>query len=171
MNRVKATTLIELILALSLVGVILLAAGSFDLVARKFFRSSDIKSQLLGEAGTILEYIAKDVMETRGDPNNIGVFINAGQLLLKQKPPDIPVTYALDTATHILTACTPAECITLSRRVVTFDLNNNPLPVYDKGFVRFGVTVRANPAAPVDFKTNPEVTLYSSAALLQHSAN
>ncbi|MBU2437394.1 MAG: prepilin-type N-terminal cleavage/methylation domain-containing protein [Candidatus Omnitrophica bacterium] len=69
-NSLTGFTLIELILALALLGVIILGVTAFDVASREFLRSSRRKAQVLNEAVFVLEHIAKRAVSGIGDISN-----------------------------------------------------------------------------------------------------
>jgi len=62
----KSITLIELIIAIALMGTILVGVMSFDAASRKFFRSSERKVDVINDLTFVLEHIHKNVFNGIG---------------------------------------------------------------------------------------------------------
>ncbi|MFH1201954.1 MAG: prepilin-type N-terminal cleavage/methylation domain-containing protein [Candidatus Omnitrophota bacterium] len=84
-NNKKALTLLELIIAVSLLGVIILAATTFDTAIRQSFRHSDVQVQLLTEISPALQHMTKNIMQGIGDVSNPGINMTnvAGNLAVR----------------------------------------------------------------------------------------
>ncbi len=66
-----AFSLVELIIAISLMGLIILAIVAVDVGSRGFLKTSDDESTLQNEANFVMETIAKDISGSfRGNKNN-----------------------------------------------------------------------------------------------------
>jgi len=86
--RKKSVTLVELIIAVSLLLVIIVGAGAFNLASRELLTSSETKTQVLNELTFVLEHIGKNVSLATGDVSNdignistgnsIGIEVSAG---------------------------------------------------------------------------------------------
>ena len=74
----NGVTLIELMVAVALLGVILLTAATLDVAARKFFNASDRVAEMQCEVSPVLLRIKKDINQAQGNINNRGVFIETG---------------------------------------------------------------------------------------------
>lgn len=84
----KSISLIELIIAIALLGVIVLGAVSFDTGSRHLLRASETKTQVQNDAALILDYITKDAASGIGDRNNPALRIDAAGFLLIQQDGD-----------------------------------------------------------------------------------
>ena len=173
----KALTLIELVLAVALLAVIVLAATSIDVAARYFFKSSDTKSRVLNEASLIVEHIQKRASQSSGFIDNPGIrpavpFADSSFLEIRLDG-DSPLTF--DDA---------------SDRWVRYDFNGNNLVFTDGSnaeiisskvthcafssassgaAVDMEITVQYIPNEPMDPKENPQVTLRTSVLFGEHS--
>jgi len=79
----KAVTLIELLIATSLLGFVILAATSIDLFTRRRFQETDVRANLLNEISPVMEHMVKNIMQGVGDLNRPGVIKNATQEWIK----------------------------------------------------------------------------------------
>ncbi len=81
-NRRKPSglTLIELVLAVSLMGFVILTAVNIEIVAHRFFSESDKEGQLQVKLAVAMERISKDVLLAHGGPGNVGVMLNGDVL-------------------------------------------------------------------------------------------
>lgn len=74
----KGFSLVELIIAISLMGLIILAIVAVDVGSRGFLRTSDDESTLQNEANFIMESIVKDLGKSfKGTKNNPSINVNA----------------------------------------------------------------------------------------------
>lgn len=62
----KSVTLLELLIAISLLGILLLAFTSIDLFSRYHVRNEDIRMQLQNEASSVIEHMSKEVVKAIG---------------------------------------------------------------------------------------------------------
>ena len=63
----KAITLIELLIAISLLAAIILGAIAFEMFSRRILRSSERQVALLNDASYALERMTKDALQGIGD--------------------------------------------------------------------------------------------------------
>lgn len=82
-NMSKGVTLIELMVAVALLGVILLTAATLDIAARKFFNASDRVAEMQCEVNPVLLRIKKDINQVSGSINDSGIFIEIGPTRLR----------------------------------------------------------------------------------------
>ncbi len=80
----KTLSLIELIIAMTLMGVIVLGAMSMYYASHEIFVSSDKKSDVLNEFNFVVESIHKAVLMASGDAVNPGLSIDVSQPGLKK---------------------------------------------------------------------------------------
>ncbi|MEK6715760.1 MAG: prepilin-type N-terminal cleavage/methylation domain-containing protein [Candidatus Omnitrophota bacterium] len=73
----NGVTLIELMVAVALLGVILLTAATLDVAARKFFNASDRVAEMQCEVSPVLLRIKRDINQVTGSINDSGIFIEA----------------------------------------------------------------------------------------------
>ncbi|MCK4809454.1 MAG: prepilin-type N-terminal cleavage/methylation domain-containing protein [Candidatus Omnitrophica bacterium] len=100
----KSVTLIELIIAVSLLAVIILAVTAFSVASHRFYQSSKRKMKVLNELTYLLEHINKNVSLAIGDINNPGVVVTSTTLQIRQdihsgtrQPNNTPEDYNDDT--------------------------------------------------------------------------
>lgn len=74
-QKKECATLVELILAIVLLGVIILGVAAFDAASNNLFTISKRKTQVINELTLILDYIGKDVGQAIGSNDNPGIFI------------------------------------------------------------------------------------------------
>jgi prepilin-type N-terminal cleavage/methylation domain-containing protein len=78
----KGFSLVELIIAISLMGLIILAIVAVDVGSRGFLRTSDDESTLQNEANFIMETIVKDLGKSfKGTKNNPSVKVPSNDML------------------------------------------------------------------------------------------
>lgn len=79
----KGFSLVELIIAISLMGLIILAIVAVDVGSRGFLRTSDDESALQNEANFIMESIVKDLEKSfKGTKNNPSVQVTDGSTVV-----------------------------------------------------------------------------------------
>ncbi|MFA5272227.1 MAG: type II secretion system protein [Candidatus Omnitrophota bacterium] len=162
----KALTLTELIVAITLMGVIILGVVSFDFGSRNMLKSSERKTQVMNQAALILDRISKDALTGIGDLGAPAMNVTANALNIRQDDgdgvrestaSDPIVSYVFDNGAHTLTrtvGASPAE--TMSDNVVDFTaiiFDNTALVT---------IQLRPNPAIPENAFDNPQVTIQSS---------
>ena len=183
-QRLKAFSLVELVMAITLLGLILLAASSSDIGSRRFFSSSQRAAKVLDDANFIIEHMHKNIIQAKGNKTDKGYSVpDAHTLALRVKwslldgGSDSWVKYQLNPNQHILYFCTldssAASCDgtvagaeILSKKVTSLKFDDS-----NTGSIDIDITLRYNPNGAVDVRYNPEVSLSTSAALLQHSFN
>lgn len=69
----KSVTLLELLLAITLLGLIVLGISNLEVFSRYQVTSSDRRAQLQNEASLVLEHMAKWISRAIGDPNDMAV--------------------------------------------------------------------------------------------------
>lgn len=118
MKNKKSFTLIELIIASSLVGIIVLAAFSIDGVARSFYLSSVRKSEVTNEANYVMEVIANSMKKATGR-NSITISnhsgATAGNLALMEtlrvNVADESTLDVTDTVEHVVHECAVTSAV------------------------------------------------------------
>ncbi len=71
----RSLTLVELIIAIVLLGVVVLGVMAFDSASRQFLRSSERKVEVLNELTLIMEHIHKNTLLGIGDANNPAIAV------------------------------------------------------------------------------------------------
>ena len=181
-------TLVELFIAITLAGMVLLSVAAVDIVSRKFLNTTYYESRVQNEVGPILEMIAKDITRGYGNANNPGVIVPATndrvdirQLDTAAAPTyddfsdDTWVRYSYDAPDYRITRqeCTAVSLSGCSSWGAAETLANN---ISDCSFtiaqvdelnkdlwVAIAITARRNAAIPPS-PTNPEVTLQTTIA-------
>ncbi|MFZ5801175.1 MAG: hypothetical protein ACOY3D_07380 [Candidatus Omnitrophota bacterium] len=78
-NRFKesrnAVTLVELVMAVLLLGLVMISAANVDIASRKFFIATDKEGQLQVRLGAALEHMAKNITLAHGDTVDPGINI------------------------------------------------------------------------------------------------
>jgi len=72
----KAITLAELLIAISLLGLVVLAVGTFEVAALKMYRKQDYRSEVLIAISFIIQHLDRHIREAIGDvtdTDNIGI--------------------------------------------------------------------------------------------------
>ena len=80
-NSQKGLTLVELFIAITLVGMALLPIAAVDIVSRKFLSTTHYESKVQNEAAPILEMIAKDISRGYGNADYPGVVVPASPVV------------------------------------------------------------------------------------------
>jgi hypothetical protein len=173
----KSVTLVELLIAIGLLGVIVLGAISFDVASREFLSSSEEKVTVLNELTFVLEHIHKNVLLGVGDFRRRAVGIDSSgvnpvlfiwqDLTVAGNPLNTPqdysddrkVEYIFDATNHLITfeindQVSAAETISDKLISITATVDANANSVIINNFV-----FRRDPALAVDPHSNPEVTI------------
>lgn len=178
MKNKKALTLIELIIASSLVGVIILAAFSMDRVSRTYYISSGRKAEVTNEANFVMEHIAKSMSNAVRSGANPGFVVDnttAGDPILEIYLPDLSTPSLADSRMitygnadhdggnklHISAPFSPPEL--LSSRITQFQISNATNANLDIVGVTVSIAILYDPSAGgVDANDNPEVKMTST---------
>lgn len=148
----KSVTLIELTLAIALMGVVVLGVTSFDVGSRHFLQSSERKTQVLNEATLIMDRISRDALIAVGRVGAPAVTVAGNTITINQ---DTNQDGAVDT-------------------IVSYDLLNNQIRRTAGGTVEI-MTTRATgfvPAVIANSNTaTVTVTLLFTPAMAQNPLN
>jgi Tfp pilus assembly protein PilW len=155
----KTLTLIELIIALSLLMMVILGATSFDLASVEFLKSSERKTAVVNEANFILDHIQKNVAKAVGYVEKSGISMASNVLTIRVDNNNTPsdfaddtsVTYTYDPIQHTLVF---SDGTTLSKRVCAFDMDTASWRIEVKDF-----ELRYDPNATATLRDNPAVKL------------
>ena len=83
-GRNHGFSLVELIIAISLMGLIILAIVAVDVGSRGFLKTSDDESTLQNEANFVMGTIAKDISKSfKGNKNNRSITVSSGKDILE----------------------------------------------------------------------------------------
>lgn len=184
----KSLTLIELIIAIVLVGVFVLTAFGLLTAATGFYTSSDTRTVVLNDLNYLLSHIDKNVFLSTGWVGNPAVVVDATgspdqyQITINQfNNPNVadynalaPLTYDFNTATNQVRFRRGAGAWqTLSRRLVQnpgqldidFDADTGVLIIDN-------LSLRLDPSSGEDSRQNPEIiTRYQKFSSWMHSLN
>jgi len=72
-------TLVELIIAVSLLGLVVLAVGTFEVAALKMYKRQDYRGEVLADISSIIHHLDKRLREAIGDvadTDNVGISVN-----------------------------------------------------------------------------------------------
>jgi prepilin-type N-terminal cleavage/methylation domain-containing protein len=188
MSKKTGFTLVELLIAISLVGMIILSITAIDVASRRFINTANYAAQVQSEIGPILERMAKDISQaygytgtTLGIPNS-GINITVPtQITIRQldnyphtytdftDDPGIRYTYNPNPAFNITRenrdcptcSWSPIPPEVIARNIEAGNFTQEPSP---DGRVKIVLTARRNAAfpAPADTLDNPRVILDTS---------
>ena len=178
----KSITLVELLLASAVMGVVVSLAVSLDATARRLMKSSDLTVMTMNEASYVIEHIQRNLSLAHGYISTAGTFTGLNpsppftdqqQLQIRRDGGDLYstaddylVTYRLNGNSVEYIVGGNTEILSPNHIVLfRFDAPAPGNPVV--------VTVRARyfPVFAADPKTNPEVELSTVIYLTQHSAS
>lgn len=171
MNK-KSITLLELIIAISLLAVIILGVSAFDIAGRSFLMSSERRSQILNEQTFILEHLSKNINNVVGDASSPGIVISIGggvsRLDLRHEVNDTPGDYSDDEwvryefipNNHEIRfypdTSDTSDFEVLSSRVVNFAFDFFPSSASIIGVVIDDLRIRYDPSMAIKSRDNPE---------------
>ena len=187
-------TLVELMIAVSLVGMIMLALSAVDMASRKFLKTSDYEAKVQNNISPVLEMIVKDISLASGQKSNPGInLVSSSQIRARVDRMYLPTpkTYSDDTWIEYNFAsnqiqrkecsadingawtgsCAAPFTIASNVQACAFTRSIIPDPDTLKNPVKIILTARllANGSPPTP--TNPEVTLETSVFPLPSSMN
>ncbi|MDD5585057.1 MAG: hypothetical protein PHV55_08390 [Candidatus Omnitrophica bacterium] len=178
--RKTAVTLMELLIALAIMGGVILGAMAFDRVSRGFLASTERQTRVVNAATFVADHIAKRGLTAIGDINNPAVYAGtapatagSGAMLFLQQDSngngrwepgtDLIAGYTLDAANNTLLYCpdasTCAATETLADRVFSF------VPRFLIGvrcYAEVTITARFDVTRAADPTTNPEAVVETS---------
>ena len=99
MKRNSAITLLELIIAISLLGVVALGFTSIQNFARYHAIGSERRAKVQNELSFVLQHISKNIQRATGDGNNppIAALANGFRVRVDANPTPTPANYGDDT--------------------------------------------------------------------------
>ncbi|MDD5195536.1 MAG: prepilin-type N-terminal cleavage/methylation domain-containing protein [Candidatus Omnitrophica bacterium] len=195
----KAVTLVELIIAIALLGVIVLGAMAFDRASRGLLNSSERRTQVLNEATFALEHITRcalngignvnePALQTASTPYNETIlciqtdFTQDGRYepfnASASAVTDRTVGYALDTVNHQIFYCPNTAYDHRAGQGLPGEAHEI-LTSRATGFTfningntaTVEVTTRLDPTQPVDQRDNPEVNITTTIETPGYSLN
>ncbi|MBN2120072.1 MAG: prepilin-type N-terminal cleavage/methylation domain-containing protein [Candidatus Omnitrophica bacterium] len=196
----KGISLVELILAIALLAVIVVAATGIDVAARYFFKSSDSKTRVINDASFILEHMHKYVSRAHGHASNFGYVVadpNTLRIRLDASvsgftagftpadfTDDIWVQYRFSPSANRMEFCSNWDPATgscsggtgveiLSQRVISHvDPGRRVFTLSpDLTSVLVDIEARYDPAQSADVRDNPEANLRTAIFFGSHSFN
>ncbi len=180
----KAVTLIELVVAVTIIGGVTLGAFALFNAASDFYRSSDTKSVVLNELTYLLDHIDREVYLATGTPNNPGIDITDhstdpsnpdeyevqvtqfDEALYPGLVPSNSVTYFFNATNQDNAGTAPAHTVifedtagnqhTLSRRLIEIEIDPfNP----QRGLLEIeNIRFCYNPDRDIDERRNPTIS-------------
>ena len=155
-------TLIELIIAVSMVGMIILAIVAVDAFSRKMLGSSNDSSKLQSTVSSAILLISKDVSAASG---NITIQ-NSTVIDIRSDDNDNWVSYQFNNNTIQRCLKTPIACSASGDPWTSFAYSISNLTFKkdaESGGMQVAITARKNPSRPFDSNSNPEVSAESVA--------
>ena len=177
----KSITLVELLIAVTLMGIVILGAVAFHLAGEKFLISSETKARVLNDLSFVLQHLQKNILLGTGDLTSRGINVPAAGILSIRQDIDAvgnqnytPADYSDDRTVRYKFGIVPDqnsvmfsddngvswENLTLSFIDLTGDgwpfsivLNPN-----DGGVEITNLALRLDPASAKNDSTNPQVT-------------
>lgn len=139
LNLKKSVTLVELIIAISLFGVLVVAFTSFDTYSRQHVIVSDRRARLQNELAYALEQMSKYVLQGTGNFNNqpLQQTTNGFRIRVDLHNPPTPADLSDDTWISY----------TLSGNTLSCSLNSQTLSTHIISNVSYGSLPTSNPAA------------------------
>lgn len=175
----KSITLAELMIAITLLAVVILAAGAFDIASKGFLRSSDRKAKVINELSYVTDHLQRIILLATGDANDPGIIASGTNLTLRLDispvtflPRNTP-TYADDAWVRYRISGDEIQfCSNFNNGAgscsVTWETITNRF--VNPGSFGFNLTadgvievsnlsLRYDPSAAVEFRNNPEITM------------
>lgn len=186
----KTVTLMELIIAIALMGVVIVGVTVFDFSSRQFLQSAERKTKVLNEAALIIDRIVKDALSAVGTRDNPAIAVAANGINMY---PDTNGDGIHDTNDdtrwiryrYINTATHPHTIERLRRPTVGADeieyistraINLATSPVTgatpaDTNTVQLILILRFDPTSAVNAINNPQVRIQTSVEVPGWSLN
>lgn len=126
----KSVTLLELLIAISLLGILLLAFTSIDLFSRYHVLTADRRAQVQNEASSVIEHMTKNVLQGVGNiiQPPLEQINNGFRVRVDLRTPPTPAILTDDTWISY----------TLSGNTLSCSLNNETLSTFIVSGVVFG---------------------------------
>ncbi len=183
----KAITLTELLIAVSLMATIILAAASFDTASSTFLKSSERRVALMNELSLVQDYLQKDVSLSIGDTARSPMAIYPASSMDPNGLTSTALTFVVFTDINHTPSNTSDDVSAwygfpgvygngtylthdiqhngrISNRVTNYDidvLNGTGVSNWGGGvcFRINNLTLRYDPNSPADNQTNPEASV------------
>lgn len=161
MNKKIAITLIELLVSMSILSFVVLAAISLEIAARRFSATSTKDAEVLNDISSLMEHITKyvtvasnissslsDTLEIRIDNNNTPWNVSD----------DTPYTYSFDIPNYKVWFLSGAGSEEIAKRITNLAFT----PYSDR--LNVNITARFNPTQGQSLE-NPEMSLSTDISL------
>jgi len=186
----RAMTLVELLIASILIGIVMIGVLSFNMSIKRIQESTDRDTLLSMRAEATITRMGRDARTAIGDPVNRGIIITpegaVTNVAFRQDRDNTPTDYSDDTwviyyqngsslytceqtvptANQSSGPCTPSNATLVTSQLqsgsVTFETSAGP-------YVHMRLTFRYIPTAALHAITNPEHTVESTLSPLAHS--
>lgn len=180
----RAVTLLELLIAITIMSLIVLGFSSIDLFSRYHVITSDRRATIQNEASYVLEHMTKEISKAIGDVNNkplsiennnqrIRVYIDANQ---DGQRNDYEIAYAYDSADFQIRYYSPypgSPTVLTNKRIKSCIFTHNWNGVKEN-FVKVEISSCWDPDAspqPCGTPDNPDVTMSSQIKMPSVSTN
>jgi len=184
----KSFSLIELVMAISLLGVIILAVSNIDIFSRYHYAATDRRAKLQNDVSLCLEHIAKNASRAIGNEtffgansvvsmgvNTLSIFIDANKNGSIDAGMDYWVRYKLEPSSHEFSYCGQCSdsacgsCSAISEEQLARDVTEF-IPAKDfsqAGYIDVSITACWDPRTPSTCGTpdNPSVSMSTGIAL------
>jgi len=184
----KAVTLIEVLIAISLLGFVIISVTTVDLFMRRQFQETDIRAHLLNEISPAMEHMLKNLAQGIGDINNPGINTDSigGDRAFRVRidrnntphnyADDVWVAYRYRSAAApsgryqiwYCNNCANPPCTTCSpawgSEVIAKKIYNTTFTLSGNNLLGIEIIARQDPTSPSSLE-NPEVRLNSQAYL------
>ena len=165
----KAITLVELLISVTLMGIIVLGAIAFHLAGERFLVSSETKARVLNDLSFVLQHLQKNILLATGSADNPGINVDAAgiNLSLEQIVDNDPnvtrtVDYQFDTVGNTIRfRVDAAEWKNLTSSFIDLGPPNAFAIAVDDGGVKItnlALRLDPDPASAMNDSTNPQIT-------------
>lgn len=182
-NSLTGFTLTELLIAISLVGMIILSLVAVDVAMRKFLNTSDYTARVQNEISPALDMIVKDTSRAIGYINDSGIVISgSNRIEIRQLDTNNPPSYSdyaddpwirysfnnytIEKRTRVNESSAWTNPETIARNISSCNFTYSPNTP-----VGISITALHNAALTEDENTNPRVTLETSILPRSSSTN
>ena len=167
----KSITLVELIISVTLMGVIILGAVAFHLAGGKLLTSSETKTRVLNDLSFVLQHLQKNILTAKGSADNPGISVNvAGNTLSLIKEGTQTANYTFGVA------ASPNSIMFSDDNMVTWEQltssfidlgapNAFEIDIVNGGIKIANLALRLDPTSVKNDSTNPEVTTIDADSL------
>lgn len=174
-------TLVELLITISLMGMIILAITAIDVGSRRFLNTANYEAQVQSEVSPVLERMVKDITLAYGQSDNPGINITgSNQITIRRLDSGSPPSYAnfdddprvrytynssnLYISRETSSSCAGGVCSWNPAEVIARNIESGTFSQGTDGVVGINMTARRNAQAtpPPDTFENPRVTLETS---------